>query len=79
MEEIELGQPQPLPCPVCKVKRGYQVSDLMRTHYTILYNPDGSQEEGMYSDYQPIIHYGKTARCIECHTRLPFKFKRENG
>ncbi len=73
---IKMGDPQPLECPNCEDFYGYQVSDLMRTQYTTRFNPDGSPDGGFYSEYQPIIHEGKTAECQNCGSRLPFKVSR---
>ena len=74
---IKEGEAQPFDCPKCEDKMGYGVSDYLKTHYATYRNADGSFESGSYSDFQPVIHRGKTAVCANCNTKLPFWVERE--
>lgn len=74
---IKEGESQPTDCPNCEDKMGYAVTDYLKTHYTTYRNADGSFESGSYSDFQPVIHRGKTAVCANCNTKLPFWVERE--
>lgn len=74
---IEINEPQPLPCPKCKTKEGYQYSDYMSVHYTSHHSVDGKYEGGTYSDGCKMLNHGKSAYCLNCGTKLPFKLNRE--
>ena len=76
MKEIKSVEEQPLDCPKCKEKKGYQFSDFILTHYSLGYLPDGECERSWYSDDQKILNAGKTAYCFNCGSRLPFKINR---
>jgi len=73
MISIKRGDPQPLPCPNCESKMGYQVSDTIRTRYVEFYHEDGESDGGMYSDSQTLINEGVRAFCANCLGSLPFK------
>lgn len=75
VKEIERGDPQPLDCPKCGEKCGYQVTDTISIGYTDFFLPEGEVDGGAYSDYQRTINEGKRAYCRNCCTTLPFKIK----
>lgn len=76
MITIKIGDPQPLDCPNCKSKEGYQQATLFRMHYTAFYNADGTYEGGQYNDGKQ-LHKGTTLYCLNCNTKLNFKIKKE--
>jgi DNA-directed RNA polymerase subunit RPC12/RpoP len=73
--EISHGDPQPIDCPKCEDKGGYQVSDTIAIAYTDFFCADGTRDGGAYSDYQRIINEGRTAYCRNCGSKLGFKIK----
>lgn len=75
---IKVNDPQPVDCPECKSKEGYQYSDFMQMRYTSIHNADGKYEMGGYSDYSKTLNKAKTAYCCTCGTKLPFKLERLN-
>lgn len=76
MTVINLKDPQPLDCPKCKSKEGYQYSNLHRMSYTSFHSPTGEYEGGEYSD-GVCLNYGSTCYCCNCGTKLPFKINKE--
>jgi hypothetical protein len=76
MITIKLNEPQPLDCPNCKSKEGYQYSDLFRMHYTSFHNADGQYEGGQYNDGMR-LNRAVTCYCVNCGERLPFKLDRD--
>ena len=70
---IKAGEPQPLDCEHCEDKFGYQVSDYLKTHYHTQYEESGKHCGAFYSDYQPLIHKGTSAYCINCASKLKFR------
>lgn len=73
---IKINEEQPLPCPKCKEKFGYQYSDTFRMHYTSFHDAEGKYEGGEYSDGN-CLNRAVTVYCTNCCTKLPFKLKRE--
>lgn len=72
---IKVNDPQPLDCPKCETKHGYQYSDAFRMHYTSFHTPDGKYEGGEYSDGR-CLNKGVATFCCNCGTRLGFKLIR---
>jgi hypothetical protein len=75
MVTIKLNEPQPLDCPECKSKEGYQYSDLYRMSYTSQHNSYGEYEGGQYNDGVN-LNRGVSTFCCNCGARLPFKLDR---
>lgn len=73
---INIGDAQPLNCPNCKSKEGYQIATLQSQRYIDIYDANGAQEGGFYSDYSKVIHSSKTAYCVNCGEILHFWVKR---
>lgn len=73
---INVGDPQPVECPSCKNKYGYQFSDHIKLHYTSCFTEEGKEDGGVYSDGYRTINHAATAYCANCTTKLPFKLKR---
>jgi hypothetical protein len=78
MIEIKVNDPQPLPCPKCNAKEGYQYSDYISVHYTSHHSVDGKYEGGSYSSLCKMHNRAKSAYCLNCGTKLPFKLKRQD-
>lgn len=78
METIKINEPQPIDCPRCKTKEGYQYLDTFRMAYVSSHEADGKYEMGHYTDGR-CLNRGITAYCTNCNERLPFKLKREQG
>jgi hypothetical protein len=76
METIKIGEEQPVPCDHCGDYEGYQVSDYLKTHFTMSFEGDGSFMHSFYSEYQPLITAQVTPYCSNCGTRLRFKMER---
>lgn len=74
---INIGDPQPVDCPRCKDKFGYQYTDNIKTQYTCHHEPDGSHYGGEFSDYQPITKAATEIYCLNCGTKLAAKLIRE--
>lgn len=72
---IKMTEPQPLDCPKCQAKEGYQYSDLFRMSYTSVHNAQGKYEGGEYSD-GVCLNRGISCFCANCGNRLPFKLDR---
>ncbi len=72
---IKVNDPQPVGCPTCKSKEGYQYSDLLRLTYTSFHNENGQYEGGQYADFTRVLNKGKSCFCRNCGTRLPFKLE----
>jgi hypothetical protein len=75
MVTIKLNEAQPLDCPQCKSKEGYQYSDLFRISYTSFHNKEGKYEGGQFNDGR-CLNRGITVFCCNCGTRLPLKLDR---
>lgn len=75
MVVIKLNEPQPLDCPKCKSKEGYQYSDLFRMSYTSFHNAKGEYESGQYNSGVR-LNKGVTLYCANCLAKLPFKLDR---
>lgn len=73
---INVNDPQPLPCPKCKEKEGYQYSDYISLHYTTYHAPNGKHEGGFYSESPKMINQAKEAYCSNCGKKLPFRVNR---
>ena len=73
MKSINIGEPQPLPCKRCKNKEGYQYTETIRTTYTTRFDESGKVEGGDYGDTMKYLCGGKTAYCLNCNDKLPFK------
>lgn len=78
MVEIKINDPQPIDCPNCKSKEGYQYSDYMSVHYTSHHSSEGKYESGAYSDGCKMINQAKNAYCTNCGKKLPFKLIRKS-
>lgn len=78
MIKIKMNEPQPLDCPRCKTKHGYQYSDTFRMQYTSFHNADGKYDGGEYSD-GTCLNRAVSTFCCNCGTRLPFKLERVTG
>jgi len=76
--KIKRGDPQPVDCPECGTKQGYQVSIKMVTDFVDFYFHDGTSEGGAYGDYQRVIYESTSAHCMNCITKLPFKIDINN-
>lgn len=72
---IKLKDPQPLDCPRCKFKHGYQYSDLFRMSYTSFHDAGGMYEGGQYNDGL-CLNRGVLLYCTNCGEKLPFKLDR---
>jgi ssDNA-binding Zn-finger/Zn-ribbon topoisomerase 1 len=68
---ISPGDPQPIDCPNCEDKHGYQITNYIKIHYTDVYNEDGTVNSGFYGEAGKVIWSGKTAQCVNCGTKLP--------
>jgi hypothetical protein len=75
MLTIKLNDPQPLDCPQCKSKYGYQYSDLFRMSYTSYHDENGKYDGGTYND-GVCLNRGVSTFCLNCGTRLPFRLDR---
>lgn len=73
---IEVGDPQPIDCSKCNRKHGYQFSDLMKIHYTTIFEENGDHWGGCYSEGGSMLNEGVTPYCANCGTKLSFKLKR---
>jgi hypothetical protein len=78
MDKINLGEPQPKPCPECKNTYGYQVSDNIRLSYTYFYDGEGASDGGKYSDYVQTSKVGKRAYCRDCGADLKLLIERDD-
>ena len=72
---IKLNEPQPLNCPKCKSKMGYQYSDLFRMSYSSFHNTSGKYEGGEYNT-GVCLNRGVMVYCANCRAKLPFKLNR---
>lgn len=73
---IKLKDPQPLDCPRCKSKEGYQYSDLFRMSYSSFHLPNGEYEGGEYNTGM-CLNRGVKLYCCNCGSKLPFKLDRK--
>jgi hypothetical protein len=71
MIEIKINEPQPVDCPQCKAKYGYQYSDYISVHFTSFHEASGEYEGAQYSDYHKTLNKGKSAYCLNCRHKLP--------
>lgn len=71
--EIKEGDPQPLDCPVCKSKRGYQVSQLFHIYSDTVYDKNGIYSCVIDAEYRKPIRTLKETCCANCRSKLPFK------
>lgn len=74
--QINIGDPQPLPCAHCKVAHGYQYSDYISVHYTSFHENNGGYEGGEYSTGCKTLNKGNSAYCCNCGKKLSFKLIR---
>lgn len=79
MIKIKVGEPQPVPCDKCKGIYGYGYVDRIVINYQREHLPDGTFEQGSYSEYSRTLNEGKLARCINCGSNLNFKLERHEG
>ena len=77
MEKIKMNEPQPIDCPKCKSKQGYQYYDLFRMSYTSVHNAEGKYQGGGYSSGK-CLNRGVSAFCSNCGEKLPFKIERSD-
>ena len=75
MIEIEVGDPQPLDCPRCKAKHGYQVSQRIQKYVDLIYTADGKYDGAAYSDFEKVRYVSKRPACANCIATLPFKVR----
>ena len=75
--QINIGDPQPIPCDKCGGMHGYQYSDYISIHYDCIYEADGSYYGGVYSDFSRTLNKGVTAYCSNCGFRLKFDIIRD--
>lgn len=73
---IRINDPQPLPCPKCNRREGYQYFDSYRMGYTAFHKANGENEGGQYND-GALLNKAKTVYCCNCGEKLPFKLERE--
>jgi len=79
LPEINSGEKQPIPCENCNDFYGYQTSDYIKIHYTIVYDENGLHERVFYSDSQKLINEGVTPFCSNCGEKLKFKVSKYKG
>lgn len=73
---IKLGEPQPVECNSCGEKSGYQVTDKIRTTYTMVYESSGRFELGEYGDSLSYVSRDTRPSCARCGEKLNFKINR---
>lgn len=76
---IDSGEKQPVKCYGCDGFYGYQTSDYIKIHHTVVYSQNGLYERGFYSDSVRLINEGKTPYCPNCGEKLKFKVSRYKG
>lgn len=75
---INDNEPQPTECPECKTFSGYQLHDNIRLQYTYMYDADGNQDGGFYSESCKTSKRGTRAHCTNCGADLKFNVKRND-
>jgi len=75
MIEIKAGSPQPLDCPKCKDKHGYQICQRIQKYVDLIYTADGEDDGCVYSGSEKVLHVLQVPACANCITRLPFKIR----
>ncbi len=72
---INAGDKQPLDCPKCKEKYGYQISNRIQKYVDIMYTEEGEHNGCVYSGFEKILYTIKRPYCCNCRTTLSFKVK----
>jgi DNA-directed RNA polymerase subunit RPC12/RpoP len=75
MLSIKEGNYQPLDCPKCKSKMGYQVTKKIISYIDNIFDLDGKYISESASEHYKIIKHYKRAHCSNCGTKLPFTIK----
>jgi len=75
MIEIKAGTPQPLDCPNCKGKFGYQIPQRIQKYVDLIYTKEGEDDGCVYGEHEKILSTHKRPACANCVKTLPFKVR----